>query len=328
MINSKWTKLGKVPWISTASSISMALMGQGHFVIFGSNQEQDGAIIIAYNYVLGVASCRYPMKMYKENSKVFCYNGRIILEASNHIGMLPYVIEANRNLSSLLESHEIIQDEVLSIADWGTPIQPLFKSIPELEESIQLGITERSACAQVIPTLIEKNNAEAIINILRESKDVPESALAMLVGYAVKSHIPDNDDVECELLNEIFNVLFCDALLIPHLRNNLSVTDSLHLMKYILYLLFQSDLPLNADYESRLYDWCALILDSFYQQYVISKDPEVETTLIHLSMYLKSLVKNILKMSHMIMRLHKLVSSKGKDDDEEYLPYAIEIMQI
>ncbi|KAL4719177.1 hypothetical protein ACJJTC_017601 [Scirpophaga incertulas] len=115
-----WKSIGSVSCISTLSRVSMAWMGKHHLVLFGSNIEQDGAIIVAYNVVLGVSSCKYPMKMYSEGARLYCYNDRLILETSNHIGMLPYVLETKRNLSSLLGSQEIIQDDCMEIANWDS----------------------------------------------------------------------------------------------------------------------------------------------------------------------------------------------------------------
>ncbi|KAI8425897.1 hypothetical protein MSG28_004904 [Choristoneura fumiferana] len=194
-----WNTVGTIPWISTTDSVSLMWMNYGHIVAFGSNLERDGAIIVAYNINLGIGSCRYPMKMYSKDAKLFCFDNRIVLEASNHVGILPYVVELKRNLSSLLGSHEIAKDDHMEIADWGSMTTPQFQVTEDVEQLIKQGLSERTICFQVISDILE----------------------------------------------------------------NKSSTDSESTEK---------DLDVE---ENRLLDWCALLMDAFYQQYLMTKDDKL-----------------------------------------------------
>lgn len=324
----------------------MAWMARNHLIIFGSNKEQDGAVIIAYNFALGVGSCKYPMKMYKENARIYCCSDRILLEALNHIGMLPFTLEIKRNLSSLLGSHEIAVDDCPIVANWGTATTPLYNYSEELKDTVTQGISERNACAQTIPLLLEHADSKKIIAAIRGFKDIPESVLTLLLSHAVKSiktlqidmtipeevkricHMRRDENVlqKLDLLNEIFKITFCDALVIPHLRNAITVNESLFLLLYIEQLLLY--FSLDEDYESRLYDWCALILDAFYQQYLLCKDSKVQTILERLQESVCRWISTLLKMSTIIAQLNKLMSGNNNVNDEEFLPYTIEMMQI
>lgn len=316
-------------------------MGKDHLILFGGNTDQDGAIIVAYNIILGVGSCRYPMKMYTENAKLYCFNGRIILEASNHIGMLPYVLEINRNLSSLLGSHETIEDNHGEIADWDTPVEPTFEYPKEVENVLKLGLAERSMCAQVIASLIEKDDINHINEVIRKFRDVPESVLVTLLNYVIKNINPSTVDVTnheefvqfCEsdsisftLLQYLFKISFSDALLIPHLRNGLSLDGALFLLSYISYLLVDSNAQIE---ESKLFDWCTLLLDSFYQQYLLTKDNKVTDVLNNVQNVVGNLVDQLEAVDSILPLLHKFVSGTYSDlENRESLPYTIELMTI
>lgn len=347
-----WKTIGTVPWISTSPSVSLAWMGKDHLILFGSNTEQDGAIIIAYNIVLGVGSCRYPMKMYSEGAKLYCFYDRIILEASNHIGMLPYVLENKRNLSSLLGSHEITEHEHMEIAKWDTPTEPLFPTNLEMKALLPLGLTERSICNKIIPPLLEKSNFRTIYQTMMEFKDIPESVLVALLSYSIKLVNPSNIDVtdseafaslfcaqgtkkeqmvqnaKFELLNSTLQVSFSDALIIPHLRNGLSLDDTLFLMVYMAHLLYNPDKIMDTDYESKIFDWYVLLMDAFYQQYLMTKDEKVTSVLQKTVNVVMDLIKQLNSVSEVLPTLNKLLSGQVIDNDEDSMSYAIELMEI
>ncbi|XP_026733411.1 uncharacterized protein LOC113497858 [Trichoplusia ni] len=347
-----WKTIGTVPWISTSPSVSLAWMGKDHLILFGSNTEQDGAIIIAYNIVLGVGSCRYPMKMYSEGAKLYCFYDRIILEASNHIGMLPYVLENKRNLSSLLGSHEITEHEHMEIAKWDTPTEPPFSTNSEMKGLLPLGLTERSICTKIIPPLLEKSNFRTVYQTMMEFKDIPESVLVALLSYSIKLVNPSNIDVtdseafaslfcaqstkkeqmvqnaKLELLNSTLQVSFSDALIIPHLRNGLSLDDTLFLMVYMAHLLYNPDKIMDTDYESKIFDWYVLLMDAFYQQYLMTKDEKVTSVLQNTVNVVMDLIKQLNSVSEVLPTLNKLLSGQVIDNDEDSMSYAIELMEI
>lgn len=337
-----WKTIGTVPWISTFNHVSIAWMAKDHLILFGSNMDQDGAIILAYNVVLGVGSCKYPMKMYTADAKLYCINNRIILEASNHIGVLPYILEIRRNLSRLLGSHEIIEDVETEIANWDNSRDQDLKVANEIKDYLKQGITERSICAQVVQPLLEKHNIEKIKMVLSKFKDVPESVLVQLINYVLNTVDAKNVDLtkqknfsifckekenDLSLLNEALKIIYSDALLTFHLREGLSLDDALFLMTYITYLLINQYTPVDADFESRLLDWCTLLVDSFYQQYLMTKSKKVSHVLQHMLSSVLVLVKQLHIIDKTMITLHEYLTGKDRVR-EESVPYTIEMMKI
>ncbi|XP_026327923.1 uncharacterized protein LOC113236137 isoform X2 [Hyposmocoma kahamanoa] len=337
-----WKTIGTIPWISTFNHVSMAWMAKDHLILFGSNMDQDGAIILAYNVVLGVGSCKYPMKMYTAEAKLYCINERIILEASNHIGVLPYVLEIRRNLSRLLGSHEIIQDEETEIVNWDNSAKQNIKVANEFKHYLKQGITERSICAQVIPPLLEKDSTEKVKSELIKFKDVPESVLVQTINYVLKLIDAKSVDLtkqqkftkfckrqenNLSLLNDLLKIVYSDALLTFYLREGISLDDALFLMTYITYLLFDQHISVDADFESKLLDWCTLLVDSFYQQYLMTKSQKVTHVLKNTLSCVLTLVKNLHTIDKTMITLHKYLTGKDKIR-EESVPYSIEMMKI
>lgn len=348
LITKTWKTMGTVPWISTLSNVSLAWMGHQHLILFGSNVDQDGAIIVAYNTALGVGSCRYPMKMYTQDAKLYCFNGKIVLESSNHIGMLPYVVETSRSLSSLLGSHEIVQEGNLEIAEWEQDTQVKYRVSKYTKEVLQQGLSERNVCSLVILPLLEKNDFTHVIKAMKDFRDIPESVLVMLLTFCIKVLKANSVDVsdreaflkfctpgnkggmrqKLDMLNSLFQLNFSDALLIPHLRNGLTLNEALFLLTYISYLLVDSDIKYNCDYESKLFDWCTLLMDAFYQQYLMTKDEKVTYVLENMRSVVDEIINHLMVIDSSLPLLNRFLRGKAVEENDDSLTYSIELMQI
>ncbi|XP_026762569.2 nucleolar protein 11 [Galleria mellonella] len=345
----QWEVVGTVPWISTMSPVSLAYMEKDHLILFGNNLDNDGAVILVYNVLLGIGSYRYPMKMYSDNAKLYCIKKRILLEATNHIGMLPYVLESNRNLSSLLGSHEIGKDEYTKVAHWAKTKDPNYNVNNEIKELIKYGLTERSICAQLITPLLQKNSADKIKKLLNNFRDIPESVLSVLLRHAInllrlnEVDITDKEAAvslfndlfhnetlrQSQLLNYVLQISFSDALLIPHLRELLTLSDTLFLMSYISHLLTDPLIPVGVEMEDKLCDWCILLMDAFYQQFVMTKDEKVTQVLENVLNSVLYLTNQLFKIDKFLPVLNKLLNGKTTDDyNDEKLSYSIEMMEI
>lgn len=361
LMKKTWKTIGTVPWISTSSNISLAWMGDKHLILFGGNIDQDGAIIVAYNTSIGVGSCRYPMKMYSDGAKIYCFHGRIIIESSNHIGMLPYVIEASRSLSSLLGSHEVGKEDRTEIAQWGSANQPEYKVSKEMRELLALGISERSICAHMMPTALETKNFTDVFEVLKLFQDVPESVIALSLSQCIKSleinqiDITNKEEFEqfimipkskskqaakkkadtlkrscLKFLAYLLRIPFSDALLVPYLRDALTLDEAMFLLTYISHLLLKES-DSNKDeinFESKLFDWCTSLMDAFYQQYLMTKDEKVTYVLDNMKNLVEDLINQLMAMDSSLPMLNKLLRGKVIDDIEGSLSYSIEIMEI
>lgn len=338
-----WKNLISVPWISTFSNVSIAWMGKNHLILFGSNTEQDGAILVAYNVVLGVGSCSYPMKMYTKESKLYCFDNRIILQGSNHIAMLPYILETDRNLSSLLGSHNNMSENVMEIAEWGTEGKPDFTFGYDIKDLWFQGLAERNICSQIMSMLIEKHDLEVAFKQLLQFTDIPESVIVSLIVCTIKLINTNNVDVtdgkalkilcscedvnmSCNLLKYLLQIPFSDALIITHIRNVLSLDDALFLMSFVSLLLRDSEL--NMEHESKLYDWCILLMDTFYQQYLMTNDSKVSDVLRNIQEIVFSLIDNLQMVDKIMPLLDKILHGTPISEQKTISCYAIDLLSL
>nr|CAD7395019.1 unnamed protein product [Timema cristinae] len=78
----------------------------------------------------------------------------------------------------------------------------------------------------------------------------------------------------CQLLNATLNIPFSDVTLLPYLRN-VSFSHTLILLRYLVdFQIDEVDTEVVLDQEHIL-EWITLLLDAHYQQYLLSKDPQI-----------------------------------------------------
>ncbi|XP_061714785.1 nucleolar protein 11 [Cydia pomonella] len=336
-----WKSVGTIPWVAAPARASLAAMGHNHVAAFGCSADRDGAIIVAYNVLLNVGSCKYPMKMYTADAKLYCFDDRIILEASNHIGILPYVIEERRQLSSLLGSHDTVEDDCLEIADWGSPTNKSESVLTWNGKPLKQGLSERNLCAQVINNIFEESNinCERIVDVLKQFKDVPESVVVLLINHVMKTINEESDASisdrvveaysqyvsEFNLLDYLLGITVSDSFLITYLRSSMSLDNALFLLAYAACLL-KTGKGVKVE-ENKLLDWCTVLMDAFYQQYLMTKDEKVTEVLTQTLAVIKDLIQDLDLVNSTIALMHKLLYTKTVETGED-LPYSIELMEI
>ncbi|CAF4927584.1 unnamed protein product [Pieris macdunnoughi] len=340
-----WKNMVSVPWISTLSSVSIACMEKNHLIMFGSNTEEDGAILVAYDVVLGVGSCRYPLKMYTTEAKLYSFNNRIILQGSNHIAMLPYMLETDRNISSLLGSHNIISENVMEIVSWDASGKSDLVIGSDIKHLWLKGLAERTVCSQIMSALIEKDDFEALYKTLLQFTDIPESLIVSLIVYTVSMLNSNDIDVtndeeirilclsDChkknkkgDLLKYLLQIPFSDALIIAHLRQLLSLDDALLLISFIAHLIMDTELDMER--ESKIYDWCILLLDTFYQQFLMTNDPKVTYVLQKIQKIVESLIHDMQLIDNVMPLLGKMLHGTPISEQKTTSSYVIDLLNI
>lgn len=194
-----------------------------------------------------------------------------------------------------------------------------FKNISEnVKTFVAQGYSQAMLCEKLVPSLLEKLNISIILWLLNNLPDFPESALVPILTTCLdapttafenlqfdKEHFEflgiDGEDsrdiqnglVELSLgqrvlLDVVIRTPFTEAIILPHLRSKLNLQHCLVLLQYIAQCLPQAKSIADAQ---ALLHWAAILLDSHYQQLLLSKDECVSGT-VHA---LKDLVESQLE---------------------------------
>ena len=196
-----------------------------------------------------------------------------------------------------------IQSNGSTISKWqDNPPSPLKISKFKLAKSVTKQITNltneglnNAAIPQIIiPQLIESKDIPSILWCLDNLKDIPEKLLVDLLSFCLRTSDKTSkplengnvngkapktlENIQNEFLNKILNVSYTDIYLLSHLKMCLTFDEILRLFQYFIERL---DVKENSEENStkpdyqQLYQWASLLLDSHYQNYLLTQDSQV-----------------------------------------------------
>ncbi|XP_063995716.1 uncharacterized protein LOC135173054 [Diachasmimorpha longicaudata] len=297
--------------ISAKHPVAMAALNESTIAMYGADANEEGAVIIIYNIQFKLAQAIHKLKLYTKGAKLWQMDNKLLLAANQHLAVVSYRLASQRIETMLGSSLRFQRDDQTSddcdvmeirestIADWQESIKvpdrvPIVGVPKNIAKQITVHVNEGASDAtiqrELIPQLIEGKDVRAIVWCLNNFKDLPEKLLIDLLAFGIRtpeeSFVPMQNGASekhgsiitrHQFLDRIFSVSFSDICLLPHLKASLMFDEVLRLMEYFIGKLSQEgegegDLEAN---DKQLYEWCSLIMDSHYQHYLLSKDPQV-----------------------------------------------------
>lgn len=205
------------------------------------------------------------------------------------------------------DDNEVVVIQESTVAHWQNENSPLptkifTKDIPSrIAKQINVSLSEGALDAAIhrtfLPQLIESKDVSTIIWCLDNFGDLPDKLLMDLLSFCLrtpeqtfasplqngnsvgkrKSHAAASISRIC-FLDRLFRCTFSDFSLIDYLKSELNFNEILTLTRYWIKKLENTDdfydHPVEPD-DRQIYKWCSLLLDSHYQNYLLSQDPGV-----------------------------------------------------
>jgi hypothetical protein len=276
----------------------------------------------------------------------------------------PY--DVDKSLRSLIKEDmlfEIIYDEHLLP---GTVDTKLFSNCDDslvfsenyevlANELEKCGASEYEISEKLLNLLIPAQATEDIAVCLRRYTTIPEKALVKTLKFILSlapiqqqlttpekskkkknKKLPEEDTID--LLNLALSCSFVATSIIPHLRQEIDMSTALSLCNH-LYNIVATDgsdclyeLPENCesfDMDTKACEWLMVLLDSHYQQFVLTKDEEVFASLKDWQKHLNGYLGNLNELRALQAQLD-LVVRKKKIDKEKRINkwYSIESVQL
>lgn len=147
----------------------------------------------------------------------------------------------------------------------------------------------------------------------------------------------DDKMINLDLLNVVLSCSFDSVNILSYLRKNLDISSALFLIKHFNKLLTnqKSDLLQNSmscesfDDDRIILNWACLLIDSHYQQFVLSKDSSIGDELSKLLDLLKEYTDNLKELNSFVPILHNLVQRKVVKNESKYSQwYSIEKVKL
>ncbi|CAL7941460.1 unnamed protein product [Xylocopa violacea] len=239
------------------------------------------------------------------------------------------------------EDNEIVVIQESTVAQWeknGTNFvkqemqKPPLKLSKQISSYMNEGLSDAAIQEILIPQLIESKDVEAIVWCLNNLKDLSEKLLIDLLIFSLRSPdqtflplqngITDDNLLTTEnlysrnyFLDKIFSLTYSDISLSLYLKRGLNFDEILRLLQYLIQKLGdQEDFSHNIvqqPTDKQLYEWSSLLLESHYQHYILSRDPQVSTLLNKLNYILNDHLQVFKDMENLRPILKRTINGKS-----------------
>lgn len=293
----------------------MVSLNEDYVVMYGASANEEGALVIIYNLQFKVTQSKQTFKLFTMGARLWRIENNLLVCVGQNLAVVPFRLETEQ-IAALVGSHKVVPEENCDVAivqnlemvTWEDDAPSVVNNlIPEkinsqVTELSKQGLGESQICEEIMPGYMSSNDVESLSNCLDYFADVSEICLAKLLKFCLtadsglfKGNNPVSSErfpaslqplERCVLVDKILTKSFSDVLALQHLRSELDLTDILLILQYIIYLLSDDGHCLPGldivKTESKLIEWCCILLDSNYQRFLLSRDEKVMETVNHL----------------------------------------------
>ncbi|XP_050302195.1 nucleolar protein 11 [Anthonomus grandis grandis] len=272
--------------ISPQHLVKVLTLDERYIAIYGSDPNEEGAVLLIYNTQFKVTQSRQLHKLYTKEAKIWKMFNTIMLPVGQNLIVVPFCLDSEQ-LVALVGSHKPLPNKIDSdvafvtdfeVANWMEELEgekrneqksTKGKLVPKslkhkLEEHMHEGLAEAVILDQILPEILEEGTVELVKDVLKFFTDIPEKHLAKILHFVLSCNkrkfkedpeFSKNIPIELlpservKLVDTILINNFNDNLLLPYLRSELNIDQATTLLQYFTHLLSEEghNLPaLNA----------------------------------------------------------------------------------
>lgn len=193
--------------------------------------------------------------------------------------------------------------------------------VTELE---RIGESEIAISNLIVPMCIESDSADDLVVCIRHYSNISEKMLAKSIKFFIDKLNNETDemivDQHRERLHAILSCTFEPELVVEQLRAHLNFHDILQLLNYIYAALTSDERQLEdrpsmcdndtCDEDILLIKWFTVVLDSHFNQFILSRDTELVAKLTQWKETVDHLLIDIGQSKVISAMLYNLVDSK------------------
>lgn len=309
--------------INTKHPVVMVPLNESTIAAYGADAQEEGAVLLIYNVQFKLVQAVQKLKLYTEDAKLWRVEDKLLLAANRHLAIAPYRLSSQRieamlgsslrfkHADAASEDSEVVVIQESTIAHWQDettpPVTISTEGIPrniakQVFSLLNEGSSDAAIHRALIPQLVEAKDITTIIWCLDNFGDLPEKLLINLLSFCLRT--PDKTFAPLQngtaggkpkkslpssrnrFLDRIFGSSFSHIAVLTYLKSELNFNEILRLMNYLIEKLDGSERESTSLWEPderQIYEWACLLLDSHYQNYLLSQDPGVLDVLNKLS---------------------------------------------
>ncbi len=218
--------------------IVIKMLSSHYLAICG--EKEDGLLLIIYDVKFNLIQCQQFYENCRSTPQLWNFNTKLCLIMGHNLVVVPYV-EEHRNLSTLIGCNTHLSD---SNTEDVLPESKVYKTL--------------------LAELLEENDSNRILEIIKFDGDIPDSALINILIWSIK-----NREFCGNILDVVLNNCCAHINNVSLLRSYCTMEKSLEILDYIMM-----DIRKNRC-NFKLLKWALLLIDAFYQQYVMLDDKSI-----------------------------------------------------
>ena len=305
--------------LNTKHPIVMVALNESTIAAYGNDVNEEGAVLLIYNVQFKLVQAIQKLKLYTKDAKLWRIEDKLLLAANRHLAIAPYRLSSHRieaMLGSSLrfkindtanEDSEVVVIQESTVAHWQdevtSPSKISMRGVPktiskQISALLNEGASDAAIYQTLIPQLIESKDIATISWCFDHFSDLPEKLLIDLLSFCLRT--PDKTFIPLQnghakgkfesiqysrsgFLDRIFSSSFADDSLLPYLKSELNTNETLRLMKHLIEK-FKGSEDVAEDNSTepntrQIVAWANLLLDSQYQNCLLSQDSDVQDIL-------------------------------------------------
>ncbi|KAG1650712.1 Nucleolar protein 11-like [Nymphon striatum] len=208
----------------------------------------------------------------------------------------------------------------------------------DLQNSVQ---SSSMSVSKVIDKLLTENNLEKLQKCVDSSTLISESNLVKIIklifnnkNKSKEEDSPPNGNLinplstaECIFINKLLHLSYNDAFLAKNLQS-LELNDALILLHYFCYLMFTEDTSIEKPSIKILADWTSVLLDSHFNQFIMTSDPVVSSILLDLNVKIKEEYKSCKEFILLDRQINNMKEKYSLPKAQTKSIYVIQILEL
>uniref|UniRef100_A0A1B6LKA1 Nucleolar protein 11 N-terminal domain-containing protein n=1 Tax=Graphocephala atropunctata TaxID=36148 RepID=A0A1B6LKA1_9HEMI len=270
--------------ISPRHQTAMLALNSTHVAIYGARANEEGALLLIFNTQLYVRQCSLQFKLYTTPARLWAGGQQAVLVVTGqHVAVVPFYLGKQR-LAALVGSQTPESAPPATLAVWqATAVKEEMDEVkpdtqPEMLQTIQYhmeeGLSQRMISQRLFPPALDSEDLEGLTTLLKNITDIPESCIIAVLSFCLK-------DIDTPGHKELLRLALSlpvtpDLTTLGLLRHKLKLGTVLNLLRQLCEAM------LLTPGDPQLVEWATLLLDAYYQQYLLSRDPAVIEALTEL----------------------------------------------
>ena len=300
--------------INTKHPVATVALNESTIAMYGADPQEEGAVLLIYNIQFKLVQAVQKLKLYTSDAKLWNVENKLLLAANRHLAVAPYYLRSQR-IESILgsslhfknvkspEDNDIMEIRETKVADWGLsncnsnskiPIKTLKSNVAnELDVLLHEGVSDALIQQNIIPKLIKNKDYQSIFWCLDNLNDLSEGLIVQLLKFCIEEHQmickninsdisnSHNFEIPQDFSNKILKKHYTEISLISHIREGLNFSQVLELLTYLvdqveeMFILNDNTFDSDCELSACIFRWIRLLMDSHYQEYLLSQDEKI-----------------------------------------------------